>query len=216
MELDAKVDRLRALLGELPSVLVAFSGGVDSSFLLRVAHDVLGERCLALTTSSPTTPEEDIDDARQLAAALGVQHLLVEANELDVPGYAENAPNRCYLCKDSLFVICLREAARRGLAAVLDGANVDDLADHRPGLQAAAEQGVRHPPHVGPSGQPVPLVALPLRHPHHCRAPRPRGGGGTFPARTRFPRIARPVPWRGRAPRGTAGSDGPVPRTRHP
>ena len=145
MELDAKVDRLRALLGELPSVLVAFSGGVDSSFLLRVAHDVLGERCLALTTSSPTTPEEDIDDARQLAAALGVQHLLVEANELDVPGYAENAPNRCYLCKDSLFVICLREAARRGLAAVLDGANVDDLADHRPGLQAAAEQGVRHP-----------------------------------------------------------------------
>jgi len=145
MELDGKLDRLRALLGELPSALIAFSGGVDSSFLLHVAHEVLGERCLALTTRSPTTPEGDIDDADRLAAALGVEHLRIDANELDIPGYAENAPNRCYLCKDSLFTICLREAARRGIAAVLDGVNLDDLADHRPGLRAAAEQGVRHP-----------------------------------------------------------------------
>src|SRR5258705_3762925 len=143
--LDTKLACLRAVLGELPSALVAFSGGVDSSFLLRVAHEVLGERCVALTTRSPTTPEGDLDDADRLAAVLGVEHLRIEANELDIPGYAENAPNRCYLCKDSLFTICLREAGRRGIAAVLDGVNLDDLADHRPGLRAAAEQGVRHP-----------------------------------------------------------------------
>jgi uncharacterized protein len=135
---------VRALLAELPSALVAYSGGVDSTLLLRVAHEALGERCFALTTVSPTTPAEDIDDAKRLAAAIGARHVLVDANELDIPGYAENPINRCYFCKDNLFAICTAEATRRDLAAVLDGANVDDLGDHRPGLQAAAEQGVRH------------------------------------------------------------------------
>lgn len=144
MELEAKLDRLRALLGELPSALVAFSGGVDSSFLLRVASEVLGERCVALTTLSPTTPADDVEDAKRLAAALGVEHLLVDANELEIAGYAENPINRCYFCKDNLFTICAAEAERRGGPIVLDGANVDDLSDHRPGLQAAAEKGVRH------------------------------------------------------------------------
>jgi pyridinium-3,5-biscarboxylic acid mononucleotide sulfurtransferase len=144
VELDAKLDRLRALLGELPSALVAFSGGVDSSFLLRVASEVLGERCVALTTLSPTTPADDVEDAKRLAAALGVEHVLIEANELEIAGYAENPINRCYFCKDNLFTICAAEAQRRGGTTVLDGANVDDLSDHRPGLQAAAEKGVRH------------------------------------------------------------------------
>jgi len=144
MEVAPKLDRLRGLLADLPSALVAFSGGVDSSFLLRVAHEVLGERCLALTTVSPTMPADDLAAARELAARLGVAHLLVEGNELDIPGYAENPANRCYFCKDHLFTICVAEAGRRGLAAVLDGANLDDLRDHRPGLQAAAERGVRH------------------------------------------------------------------------
>lgn len=143
-ELEAKVARLRALLTDLPSALVAFSGGVDSTFLLRVAHDILGERCVSLTTRSPTTPAEDLDDARRLAAAMGVEHVVVDANELEIPGYAENPSNRCYFCKDNLFRICLAEVDRRQLAVVLDGANTDDLGDHRPGLQAAAEQGVRH------------------------------------------------------------------------
>jgi uncharacterized protein len=145
VELEAKVTRLRGRLGELDSALVAFSGGVDSTFLLRVAHEVLGTRCLALTTLSPTTPVEDANDAKQFAAAIGVAHVLVETNELDVPGYAENAPNRCFFCKDNLFTICADEAARRGIAVVIDGANLDDLTDHRPGLVAAAQQGVRHP-----------------------------------------------------------------------
>lgn len=144
-ELDTKVARLRALLAEAPSALVAFSGGVDSTFLLRVAHDVLGDRCVSLTTASPTTPAEDLDDARRFAAAIGVEHVVVDANELAIPGYAENPTNRCYFCKDNLFTICVAEAKRRQIAVVLDGANVDDLHDHRPGLQAAAEQGVRHP-----------------------------------------------------------------------
>jgi uncharacterized protein len=144
-EATTKLARLRDVLGELPSALVAFSGGVDSSFLLRVASEVLGSRCIALTTMSPTTPSDDLDDARRLAGALGVEHVVVDANELEIAGYAENPTNRCYFCKDNLFTICVAEARRRDLAVVLDGANVDDLRDHRPGLQAAAEQGVRHP-----------------------------------------------------------------------
>jgi uncharacterized protein len=143
--IDEKVTRLQVLLRELPSALVAFSGGVDSTFLLKVAVEALGPRCLALTTVSPTTPADDLAEARRLAAAFGVEHVVVDADELRIPGYAENPTNRCYFCKDNLFVICHAEAARRGMAAVLDGANVDDLGDHRPGLRAAAEQGVRHP-----------------------------------------------------------------------
>jgi uncharacterized protein len=144
-EVDAKLRRLETILEELPSALVAFSGGVDSTFLVRVAHGVLGARCVALTTVSPTTPADDLAEAKRLAEAFGVAHVVIDANELDIPGYAENPTNRCYFCKDNLFAICAVEAQRRGLAAVLDGANVDDLTDHRPGLLAAAEKGVRHP-----------------------------------------------------------------------
>jgi uncharacterized protein len=142
--LEAKVARLRTLLGELPSALVAYSGGVDSTFLLRIAHEELGDRCLALTTASPTTPPDDLAEARALATAIGAAHVVIDTDELAIPGYAENPINRCYFCKDNLFAICRAEATRRGFTVVLDGANMDDLADHRPGLTAAAEQGIRH------------------------------------------------------------------------
>ncbi len=145
MTLDDKLARLRGLLAELDSALVAFSGGVDSTFLLRVAHEVLGARCVALTTVSPTTPADDLAEARALATALGAEHVIVGTDELTIAGYAENPTNRCYFCKDNLFVISSAEAARRGLGTVLDGANLDDLGDHRPGLVAASEHGVRHP-----------------------------------------------------------------------
>jgi len=145
MTLDAKLGRLRDLVAEVDSALVAFSGGVDSTFLLRVVHDVLGERCIALTTASPTTPAEDLAEARALASTIGATHVVVGTDELRIPGYAENPVNRCWFCKENLFVICAAEATARGIAAVLDGANVDDLSDHRPGLAAAAEHGVRHP-----------------------------------------------------------------------
>ncbi|MCW5892885.1 MAG: ATP-dependent sacrificial sulfur transferase LarE [bacterium] len=144
-DLETRLATLRALLGRVDSALVAFSGGVDSSFLLRVAHEVLGPRCLALTTVSAATPEHDLVAARQLAAALGVEHLVVPTDELAVPGYAENPVDRCYFCKDNLFVLCRGEADRRGIAVVVDGANRDDLGDHRPGLDAASAHGIRHP-----------------------------------------------------------------------
>lgn len=145
MSLDAKLATLRETLAAFPSALVAFSGGVDSAFLLRVAHDVLGERCVALTTVSATTPAADVADARRLTAEIGVVHVVVDADELAIPGYAANTAERCYLCKDHLYTVCRAEAERRGIATILDGVNVDDLGDHRPGLRAAAEQHVRHP-----------------------------------------------------------------------
>jgi uncharacterized protein len=144
-DVAAKVTRLRELLGTFDSVLVAFSGGVDSSFLLHEAAAVLGPRCVALTTVSPTTPSGDLDDAVRLARALGVTHVVRDTDELAIPGYAENPVNRCFFCKDNLFGLTTAEAQARGIATVVDGANLDDLHDHRPGLAAAAEQGVRHP-----------------------------------------------------------------------
>jgi uncharacterized protein len=143
--LDAKLTRLRGSLQGLPSALLAFSGGVDSSFLLRIARDALGARVTALTTVSPTNPEEDTVAAVALARELGVEHVIVDANELDIPDYAANPTNRCYLCKDRLYDICAAEARSRRLAVILDGVNVDDLGDYRPGLRAAEEHGVRHP-----------------------------------------------------------------------
>lgn len=145
MDLDAKLAALEASLRDMGRVLVAFSGGVDSSFLLRVAVDVLGDGVVALTTRSPTAPEEDEATAREVATALGVAHHLIDANELDIPGYAANPVNRCYFCKGSLYAICDAEARRLGVRAVVDGVNRDDLADYRPGLRAAEEHGVRHP-----------------------------------------------------------------------
>lgn len=143
--IDEKHDALRRILDGMGTVLVAFSGGVDSSLLLRVAADVLGDRCTALTTVSMALPEHDEASARQLAIALGVHHLVVPTDELRSTDYARNPVNRCYFCKDNLFRICAEQAASLGIAYIVDGANTDDLHDHRPGLTAAAEAGVRHP-----------------------------------------------------------------------
>ena len=144
-QLETKLDRLRALFVPMESVMVAFSGGVDSSFVLKVAHDTIGTRALALTTTSPTMPVEDLDSARAMAALIGARHLMVESNELEIPGYAANPLNRCYICKNNLFAVSEAKAAELGIEHVVDGLNLDDLRDYRPGIQAAAQKGVRHP-----------------------------------------------------------------------
>ncbi|MGD0075382.1 MAG: ATP-dependent sacrificial sulfur transferase LarE [Candidatus Binataceae bacterium] len=144
-QLATKLDRLRALFVPMESVIVAFSGGVDSSFVLKVAHDTIGSCVLALTTTSPTMPAEDLDSARAIAALIGARHLIVESNELEIPGYAANPLNRCYLCKSNLFTVSQAKAAELGFKHIVDGLNLDDLQDYRPGIQAAAQKGVRHP-----------------------------------------------------------------------
>jgi uncharacterized protein len=144
-DLARKRDRLERLVADCGSALLAFSGGVDSALLLRVAHDALGDRLTALTSVSPTNPEDDTTSAIALAAHLGVRHLVVPSNELEIPGYAANPSDRCRLCKDRLYAICTAEARRRAIAVVIDGVNVDDLGDYRPGLRAAEAFGIRHP-----------------------------------------------------------------------
>jgi uncharacterized protein len=143
--LQDKLERLRATFAAMDSVMVAFSGGVDSSFVLKVAHETAGSRVLALTTTSPTMPDEDLASAREIAELIGARHLIIGSNELEIPGYAENPLNRCYLCKHNLFTVCEEQARELAIEHVVDGLNLDDLRDYRPGMQAASEKRVRHP-----------------------------------------------------------------------
>ncbi len=146
MTLEERLQRLQDLLREAESAVVAFSGGVDSTLLLRVARDVLGaERIVALTASSPTYPLRELEESRALAASLGVRQVILESNELEIPGFAKNEPRRCYHCKYELFSLARDLARREGLRQVLDGSNADDRSDFRPGREAAQELGVRSP-----------------------------------------------------------------------
>jgi len=140
------MNRLQALLREMKQVVIAFSGGVDSTFLLRVAVDALGaQNVLALTATSPTYPEFEFQQACELAREIGAQQIVIESNELEIPGFADNPPRRCYHCKFELFSLCLEQAKERGFDTVLDGSNLDDLGDYRPGRDAVTELEVRSP-----------------------------------------------------------------------
>jgi pyridinium-3,5-biscarboxylic acid mononucleotide sulfurtransferase len=143
--LAEKLERLRALVAGYGSALVCFSGGVDSTLLLRVAHDVLGARCVGLTTVSVTMAASERRAAVELAATIGARLEVVESSELERPGFAQNPTNRCYHCKAELLELAAPRARTLGLAEILLGTNLDDLGDHRPGLAAADERGARHP-----------------------------------------------------------------------
>jgi uncharacterized protein len=144
-ELEVKILRLRSLLREMERVLVCFSGGVDSSYLLAEAVNVLGDAAVAITTVSPSLTPEEGADARGLARQLGARHLLIQTHELDDPRYAANPANRCYFCKSEVYGVAVAEARKLGIAHVLDGFNRDDRDDARPGRRAAREIGVRSP-----------------------------------------------------------------------
>jgi pyridinium-3,5-biscarboxylic acid mononucleotide sulfurtransferase len=143
--MDAQFEHLIQLLSEHNGLVVAFSAGVDSTFLLKAAHMALGERAVALSASSPSAPPGEIDAARDFALRLGCPHIVRDSNELANPSFAQNPVNRCFFCKDELYRICRAEADKLGLKTIVDGTNLDDLQDHRPGLKAADEWGVRHP-----------------------------------------------------------------------
>jgi len=144
--LDKKYQKLKDALQEMESVVVAFSGGVDSTFLLRVARDVLGtDNVLALTATSPTYPEYELEESRDLAREIGVRQLEFESDELKIPGFSQNERDRCYHCKKELFGICKAKAKELGFSYILDGSNLDDLDDIRPGRKAVEELEVRSP-----------------------------------------------------------------------
>lgn len=143
--IESKLVRLRSIFAPLGSVMVAFSGGVDSTFVLKVAQEVIGHSVLALTTTSPTMPSDDRRSALEMARLIGARHLVIESDELAIPGYAGNPLNRCYLCKHNLFTVCEAKAAELGFETIVDGLNLDDLHDYRPGIKAATEKLVRHP-----------------------------------------------------------------------
>ncbi|MGH2613616.1 MAG: ATP-dependent sacrificial sulfur transferase LarE, partial [Thermomicrobiales bacterium] len=142
---DLKERQLSRVLAEMESVLVSFSGGVDSSYLLKIAHEVLGAKAIAATGLSQTYAAEEMDDARVVATEIGAEHVLVDTAELTDPRYADNTHQRCFFCKTELYSRLSELATARGLRVVIDGANADDLDDFRPGMRAAHNLGVRSP-----------------------------------------------------------------------
>lgn len=143
--LSTKYDKLVDILREYGTVVVALSGGVDSSLLARAAREALGDQALAVTGISPAVPGSDREEAVRVAREIGIRHRLVDTHEMEDPGYRENPTNRCYYCKTELYSVLTRLARDEGFCAVVSGDNLDDLRDHRPGRQAAREKQVRHP-----------------------------------------------------------------------
>jgi uncharacterized protein len=145
MKLAEKIDRIVDKIRHRESLITALSGGVDSSVVAALAYRALGEKALAVTIASPFTVSEDLRDSARVAGHIGISHLIVHLNELELPGLKANPPERCYLCKKYRFTKLKELARERGYREVADGTNLDDLAEHRPGLKASRELGVYSP-----------------------------------------------------------------------
>ncbi|MGK7959280.1 ATP-dependent sacrificial sulfur transferase LarE [Crocosphaera sp.] len=143
--LTDKLTQLKTIFTEMERALIAYSGGIDSTLVAKVAYDVLGDRALAVTAVSPSLLPEELEDAKIQAATLGIPHELVNTHEMDNPNYTSNPVNRCYFCKSELHDTLKPLALKRGYPYVVDGVNADDLQDYRPGIQAAKERGARSP-----------------------------------------------------------------------
>ena len=140
-----KMDQLKNIFSSMDKVLIAYSGGVDSTFLVKTAQDVLGDKVTAVIVISPTLPIRELNEAREIAVKLGTQLVEMESQEMTLPDFLANTPQKCYFCKDHRFILLRNFAAENDFHYIIDGSNSDDLSDHRPGQQAALEQGVRSP-----------------------------------------------------------------------
>lgn len=145
-----KYDRLKDYLASLGSVAVAFSSGVDSTFLLYAAKEALGDHVIAVTASSCSFPERELKEAKEYCQKMGIRHFVIKSEELEIEGFSHNPKNRCYLCKHELFEKIGALAKEQGINEIAEGSNLDDNGDYRPGLQAVAELGVKSPlRHIG-------------------------------------------------------------------
>lgn len=145
MNINEKYEKLKEYLRSLGKVVVAYSSGVDSTFLLKVAHDVLKDNVLAVTLKSESFPEREYNESIQFCKDNGIRQIVVETSELAIEGFKENPKNRCYICKKGIFGEVIRCAKENGIEYVLEGSNMDDLGDYRPGLIAIKELGVKSP-----------------------------------------------------------------------
>ena len=143
--LEQKLGQLKTIFAEMEQALIAYSGGVDSTLVAKIAYDVLGDRAIAVTAVSPSLLPEELEDAQIQAAEIGITHKIIDTHEMDNPNYTANPVNRCYFCKSELHDTLKPLATQLGYPYVVDGVNADDLRDYRPGIQAAKERGVRSP-----------------------------------------------------------------------
>jgi pyridinium-3,5-biscarboxylic acid mononucleotide sulfurtransferase len=145
MMLTEKLEQLRTLFREMEQALIAYSGGIDSTLVAKIAYDILGDRALAVTAVSPSLLPEELEDAKIQAATIGISHQIVQTHEMENPNYTSNPVNRCYFCKSELHDTLKPLALKLGYPYVVDGVNADDLHDYRPGIRAAKERGARSP-----------------------------------------------------------------------